>query len=84
MILLRSGMTFETKVVDVKDKSTDREEIQLEVEIVTPQKPEFKNSDEVNSNTIKYNNLIPALDAEPKPQKSCPIQAKVPSPQYPQ
>ncbi|KAA3461639.1 hypothetical protein EPI10_028194 [Gossypium australe] len=74
--------TLDPKVVEVKDGPIDKEEVQSRVQTLAPQNLNVENFDEVNPKIVNSDNLKPLLDVKTIPQKSCPVQAKVPPPSY--
>lgn len=75
---------FEPKEVKVEDEPPKKEENKATVEILAPEKLDSVNSEEVKSKPVNSDKLTPSLDEDILPRRSCPFQAKVPQPLYPQ
>ncbi|KAA3462033.1 bromodomain-containing protein [Gossypium australe] len=84
VVTLRSGRTLEPNEVEVEDKPTKKEDNQPTIEIPAPEKPDSTNSKKVKSKLGNSDKLTPSLDVDILPRKSCPVQAKVSQPLYPQ
>ncbi|KAA3465560.1 hypothetical protein EPI10_000714 [Gossypium australe] len=81
---LQSRRTFEPNKVKVEYEPPQKEENQPTVKIPAPKEPIFAKSENVKSKLVNSYKLTSSLDVEILPWKSCPIQAKVPQPLYPQ
>ncbi|KAA3477750.1 Aspartic peptidase [Gossypium australe] len=84
VVALRNGKTLEPKVVEVEGEPAKEEENQSTVEISAPKKVDVEKSEKVKSKLMNSDKLTPSFDVDTIPQKIFPIQAKVPSPLYPQ